>query len=117
MADNKDKKVFKSSIEREQSQTCLNSAEREKIKGSTNLNVPHLRFPEFSGEWEETTLGKISEITKGSGISKDNYLNKALLAYCMVNFTPSTSLKLLVWYIAEQSWNHHRWLKVRLMMS
>jgi type I restriction enzyme S subunit len=44
MADNKDKKV---------------------------LNVPHLRFPEFSGEWEETTLGKISEITKGSGISKD----------------------------------------------
>ncbi len=44
MADNKDKKVLK---------------------------VPHLRFPEFSGEWEETTLGKISEITKGSGISKD----------------------------------------------
>ena len=44
MADNKDKKV---------------------------LNVPHLRFPEFSGEWEEITLGKISEITKGSGISKD----------------------------------------------
>ena len=34
-------------------------------------NVPHLRFPEFSGEWEETTLGKISEITKGCGISKD----------------------------------------------
>ena len=31
MADNKDKKVLKSSIEREQSQTCLNSAEREKI--------------------------------------------------------------------------------------
>ena len=44
MADNKDKKV---------------------------LNVPHLRFPEFCGEWVETTLGKISEITKGSGISKD----------------------------------------------
>ena len=35
------------------------------------LNVPHLRFPEFCGEWVETTLGKISEITKGSGISKD----------------------------------------------
>ena len=28
-------------------------------------------FPEFSGEWKETTLGKIAEITKGSGISKD----------------------------------------------
>ena len=35
------------------------------------FNVPHLRFPEFTEEWEETTLGKISEITKGSGISKD----------------------------------------------
>ena len=35
------------------------------------LNVPPLRFPEFTEEWEETTLGKISEITKGSGISKD----------------------------------------------
>ena len=34
-------------------------------------DAPHLRFPEFSGEWVETTLGKISEITKGSGISKD----------------------------------------------
>ena len=56
MADNKDKKVLKSSIEREQSQTCLNSAEREKIKGSTNLNVPHLRFSEFSGEWEKCKL-------------------------------------------------------------
>ena len=30
-----------------------------------------MRFPEFRGEWEETTLGKISEITKGCGISKD----------------------------------------------
>jgi type I restriction enzyme S subunit len=29
-----------------------------------------LRFPEFTGEWKETTLDKIAEITKGSGISK-----------------------------------------------
>ena len=61
MADNKDKKVLKSSIEREQSQTCLNSAEREKIKGSTNLNVPHLRFKEFQGKWEKYELGDICE--------------------------------------------------------
>ena len=40
-------------------------------KNDKTLNVPHLRFPEFSGEWKETTLGKIAEITKGSGISKD----------------------------------------------
>ena len=65
MADNKDKKVLKSSIERELSQTCLNSAEREKIKGSTNLNVPHLRFPEFRGEWEEHTLSEYLEFKNG----------------------------------------------------
>ena len=35
------------------------------------LNVPHLRFREFTEEWKETKLGKIAEITKGSGISKD----------------------------------------------
>ena len=46
--DNKDKKVLKSSIEREQNEVAC-SAECEKIKGSKNLNVPHLRFPEFSG--------------------------------------------------------------------
>ena len=73
MADNKDKKVLKSSIERELSQTCLNSAEREKIKGSTNLNVPHLRFPEFSGEWESARLSsfakKITKKNKGNTIS------------------------------------------------
>ena len=68
MADNKDKKVLKSSIEREQSQTCMNSAEREKIKGSTNLNVPHLRFPEFSGEWEKHTIGNLA-IKVGSGVT------------------------------------------------
>ena len=65
MADNKDKKVLKSSIEREQSQTCLNSAEREKIKGSTNLNVPHLRFPEFTEGWEEHTLSEYLEFKNG----------------------------------------------------
>ena len=73
MADNKDKKVLKSSIEREQSQTCLNSAEREKIKGSTNLNVPHLRFPEFRGEWEKHTIGELCEEFKsGKNIKDEN---------------------------------------------
>ena len=56
--DNKDKKVLKSSIEREQNEVAC-SAECEKIKGSKNLNVPHLRFPEFSEEWE---ICKVSEL-------------------------------------------------------
>ena len=57
--DNKDKEVFKSSIEREQNELAC-SAEREKIKGSKNLNVPPLRFPEFTEEWEKCNLGDIT---------------------------------------------------------
>ena len=65
--DNKDKKVLKSSIEREQNEVAC-SAECEKIKGSKNLNVPHLRFPEFTGEWKKSTIGSLS--TKvGSGVT------------------------------------------------
>lgn len=45
--DNKDKKVLKSSIEREQNEVAC-SAECEKIKGSKNLNVPHTGF--FTGD-------------------------------------------------------------------
>ena len=65
--DNKDKKVLKSSIEREQNELAC-SAEREKIKGSKNLNVPHLRFPEFSGEWKKCTIGGLT-IKVGSGVT------------------------------------------------
>ncbi len=32
--------------------------------------VPKLRFPGFDGEWEEKTLGEVSEFSKGKGISK-----------------------------------------------
>ena len=35
------------------------------------LNVPHLRFPEFSGEWRKERLFDIAELYKGVGISKD----------------------------------------------
>ena len=71
MADNKDKKVLKSSIEREQNQTCLNSAEREKIKGSMNLNVPHLRFPEFTEEWKRKRFKDVCNITTGNKNTQD----------------------------------------------
>ena len=62
--DNKDKKVLKSSIEREQNELAC-SAEREKIKGSKNLNVPHLRFPEFSGDWYSYTLTDFMSFKNG----------------------------------------------------
>ena len=68
--DNKDKKILKSSIEREQNELAC-SAECEKIKGSKNLNVPLLRFPEFNGEWEKKRISEFCTLLKGTGISKD----------------------------------------------
>ena len=62
--DNKDKKVLKSSIEREQNEVAC-SAECEKIKGSKNLNVPHLRFPEFRGEWETKSINDLAVVIGG----------------------------------------------------
>ena len=40
-------------------------------KKDKNLNVPNLRFPEFSGEWEKGTLQSVATLSKGTGISKD----------------------------------------------
>ena len=37
----------------------------------TTPNVPNLRFPGFSGEWDKCELGDIADITKGAGISKE----------------------------------------------
>ena len=34
-------------------------------KNNKALNVPHLRFPGFNGEWEQTTLGKIGKTFNG----------------------------------------------------
>ena len=40
-------------------------------KNNKTLNVPHLRFPEFSGEWGKSTLQSVATVSKGAGISKD----------------------------------------------
>lgn len=34
------------------------------------MNVPQLRFNGFSGEWEEVSLGKLGDFTKGMALSK-----------------------------------------------
>ena len=57
---NNENKKLNFSNEREQSQACLNSAEHEKNQGRKVLNVPNLRFPEFSEEWEKTKFGDIA---------------------------------------------------------
>ena len=35
------------------------------------LNVPALRFPEFTEEWQGEQLHEIAELSKGIGISKE----------------------------------------------
>ena len=40
-------------------------------KKDKNLNVPNLRFPEFSGEWDNGTLQSVATLSKGTSISKD----------------------------------------------
>ena len=53
--DNKDKKVLKSSIEREQNEVAC-SAECEKIKGSKNLNVPPFEISRVYGGVESRAI-------------------------------------------------------------
>ena len=43
-------------------------------KKDKNLNVPNLRFPEFSGEWDNVSLGDISDITKLAGFEFTQYV-------------------------------------------
>ena len=50
-------------------------------KNKTNLNVPHLRFPEFSGEWERCTIG---DITRNFSLR-----NKDKIQYPMFSVTNS----------------------------
>ena len=41
------------------------------------LNVPTLRFPEFSGDWKESTIGKEFELYSGntpSRLDKENFV-------------------------------------------
>ena len=57
MADNKDKKV---------------------------LNVPHLRFPEFSGEWEKVTLKEVADFSTTNNKAS---INSGTIIH--VNISPS----------------------------
>ena len=66
MADNKQNtntNVPNLSFKREQSETCFDSAERVI---NQKQNVPNLRFPEFSGEWTQCTIGSYGNIITGS---------------------------------------------------
>ncbi|MGE3278565.1 MAG: restriction endonuclease subunit S [Candidatus Altimarinota bacterium] len=43
-------------------------------KTSGGKNVPRLRFPEFTGEWEEKSLGDIAEITSSKRVFLSDYV-------------------------------------------
>ena len=78
---NNEHKKLNFSSEREQSQACLNSAEHEKNQGRKVLNVPNLRFPEFQGEWEKTTIGEIATIKNGpfgSVLHAEDYVDEGM---------------------------------------
>jgi type I restriction enzyme S subunit len=68
MAADKQDKVLNFSSEREQSGACSSSAEREKNQGKNFLNVPTLRFPEFSDEYKSTKVGLLTSKV-GSGVT------------------------------------------------
>ena len=76
---NNEHKELNFSSEREQSQTCLNSAEHEKNQGLKVLNVPNLRFPEFVGEWEKCKLEDVMNFSttrvNSSELNEDNYVS------------------------------------------
>lgn len=41
-------------------------------------NIPKLRFPEFSGEWEEKKLGEITKYTKGFAFKASDYISSGI---------------------------------------
>ena len=66
MAADKQDKVLNCSSEREQNGACSSSAERENNQGKDFLNVPTLRFPEFTDEWISCKVGDFGKIITGS---------------------------------------------------
>ena len=62
--------------------TVPNSTDR----GNVIHNVPHLRFPEFEGEWEKCKLGNIS--TKITKKNKDNTIQNVLCNSATLGLIP-----------------------------
>ena len=62
MANNNDKKALNVPDKRVQNDACISSAERDEqvTEAQPKGNVPALRFPEFTGEWEKCRFGDIA---------------------------------------------------------
>ena len=81
---NNENKKLNFSNEREQSQTCLNSAEHKKNQGRKVLNVPNLRFPEFQGEWEKCKLGELTTKVGSGSTPKGGNAVYTSVGHCFV---------------------------------
>ena len=67
---NNEHKKLNAPNKQEQNQICLDSAECEGL--STKGNVPNLRFPEFQGEWKESSIGEMFDLYSGNTPSRLN---------------------------------------------
>lgn len=47
-------------------------------KTDQKQKVPKLRFPEFSGEWEEKKLGAVSDVTSSKRVYSSDYVSKGI---------------------------------------
>ena len=111
---NNEHKELNFSSEREQSQTCLNSAEHEKNQGRKVLNVPNLRFPEFQGEWEELGLSELLDFKNGLNPKPDKFgkgikfisvmdiLNNAVITYDCIKASVDVTEKELFDFSVEK---------------
>lgn len=59
----------------------------EKTMKNTEQKIPALRFPEFSGEWEEKKLGKIAIFISGFAFSSELFGNSGYKLITPKNFT------------------------------
>ena len=57
----------------EREKTFFSKTLRIKRRAFFNMNVPKLRFKEFSGEWEKKTLGNILTFKNGVNASREQY--------------------------------------------
>ena len=64
MANNNDNKVLNVPPKRVQNDACISSAEQKEqgTKAQPKGNVPALRFPGFTDNWERVRLGNMCEV-------------------------------------------------------
>jgi len=90
-------------------------------KNNSSDNIPTLRFPEFSGEWEKKKLGKISSYTKGFAFKSEHYKKKGVriirvsdLAY---NSIKTDNEKIFIDEISANEFNKYRLEKNNIIIT